>query len=160
MLNIVWNSYQLNAYEKDIIAFMQTNNHNKMDLIRQKGAFYKISNNLISKAPRISKLYRIEDTLRFRKVGDIVDFDLRSFSPMSFSFVKFTKNSQYKITYKVLGIRGINIGQYTDWTRQAISELEFLCSGRCKITSIFQDDKKVQEINLSGKEYLVEAKCL
>jgi hypothetical protein len=160
MWNIVWGGYQLNAYEKDIIAFMQTNNHNKMNLIRQKAAFRKISDKLISQAHKISKLYRIEDTLRFRKVGDIVDFDLRSFSPMSFSFVKFTKNPQYKVTYKVLGIKGINIGQYTDWTGQNIAEMEFLCSGRCKITSIVQDDKKVQEITLNGKEYLIEAKCL
>jgi hypothetical protein len=141
---------------KDIIVFMQTNNHNKMNLIRHKAAFRKISDKLISQAPKISKLYRIEDTLRFRKAGDTVDFDLRSFSPVGFSFVKFTKNPQYKI----LDLRGINIGQYTDWTGQAIAEMEFLCSGQCKIASIVQDDKKVQEITLSGKEYVIEAKCL
>ncbi|MDR2739257.1 MAG: hypothetical protein LBB68_05450, partial [Treponema sp.] len=90
---ILWGGYQLNKYEQDIVNFINTNNHSKMDAIRNKPAFSNLSNKLIKNAPIQKILYRKEDSIRVNKVGDVVSFDLRSFSanPYNLMMTKFTK---------------------------------------------------------------------
>jgi len=141
---LVWGGYKLNKYEQDIINFINTNNHAKMDAIRKKPPFRMITSKLIANAPVQKMLYRKEDILRFQKVGDIVEFDIRSFSasPYNLMGAKFTKNPQMEVLYRVAGLRGINIGAYDDFTNLSIYEDEYLCSGKCKITKIIKKDDK------------------
>jgi hypothetical protein len=135
---MMWGGYQLNKYEQDIVNFINTNNHSKMDAIRKKPAFSNLSNKLIRNAPVQKILYRKEDSLRANKVGDIVSFDLRSFSanPYHLMMVKFTKGQGQEVLYRVTGLRGINIGAYDDFTNVSFYEDEYLCTGNCKVTAI------------------------
>jgi hypothetical protein len=135
---MLWGGYQLNKYEQDIVNFINTNNHAKMDAIRKKPAFYNLSNKLIKNAPVQKALYRKEDSLRVNKVGDIVSFDLRSFSvnPYHLMMVNFTKEQGQEVIYRVTGLRGINIGAYDDFTNVSFYEDEYLCTGNCKITAM------------------------
>jgi hypothetical protein len=133
-----WGRYRLNKYEQDIVNFINTNNHSKMDAIRNKPAFSNLSNKLIKSAPIQKILYRKEDSLRVNKVGDIVSFDLRSFSvnPYHLMMVRFTKGQGQEVIYRVTGLRGINIGAYDDFTNVSFYEDEYLCTGNCKVTAI------------------------
>jgi hypothetical protein len=135
---VLWGGYRLNKFEQDIVNFINTNNHAKMDAIRTKPAFNNLCNKLIKNAPIQKILYRKEDSLRFSKVGDIVSFDVRSFSanPSMLTITKFTKGAGQEIMYRVTGLRGINIGAYDDFTKVSIYEDEYLCTGNCKITAI------------------------
>jgi hypothetical protein len=135
---MMWGGYRLNKYEQDIVNYINTNNHAKMDAIRKKSAFHNLSNDLIKNAPIQKMLYRKEDSLRVSKVGDIVSFDLRSFSVNSYHLmiVKFTKGQGQEVIYRATGLRGINIGAYDDFTNVSLYEDEYLCTGNCKVTSI------------------------
>jgi predicted MPP superfamily phosphohydrolase len=135
---MVWGNYQLNKYEQDIVNFINTNNHSKMDAIRKKPAFVSLSNKLIKNAPVQKALYRKENSLRVNKVGDIVSFDLRSFSanPYHLTMVKFTKEQGQEVIYRITGLRGINIGAYDDFTNVSFYEDEYLCTGNCRVTAI------------------------
>jgi hypothetical protein len=142
---VVWGNYQLNKYEQDIVNFINTNNHSKMDAIRKKPAFYNLTNKLIKNAPIQKALYRREDSLRIAKVGDIVSFDLRSFSsnPYHLTIMKFTKGQGQDVIYRVTGLRGINIGAYDDFTKLSFYEDEYLCTGNCKVTAIGKNGNQI-----------------
>jgi hypothetical protein len=135
---VMWGGYRLNKYEQDIVNFINTNNHSKMDAIRRKPAFKNLSNKLIKNAPVQKMLYRKEDSLRVAKVGDTVSFELRSFSqsPYNLMGTKFTRGKGQEVLYRVSGLRGINIGAYDDFTNVSIYEDEYLCTGNCKVTAI------------------------
>jgi hypothetical protein len=135
---MVWGDYQLNKYEQDIVNFINTDNHSKMDAIRRKPAFSNLSNKLIKNAPVQKIMYRKEDSFRANKVGDIVSFNLRSFSanPYHLMMVKFSKSQGQEVLYRATGLRGINIGAYDDFTNVSFYEDEYLCTGNCKITAI------------------------
>jgi hypothetical protein len=149
---IVWGGYQLNKYEQDIVNFINTNNHSKMDAIRNKPAFKNLSNKLIKNAPAQKALYRKEDSLRVNKAGDIISFDLRSFSANSYHLMmaKFTKGQGQDVIYRVTGLRGINIGAYDDFTNLSMYEDEYLCTGNCKVTAIGKN----------GSTIIVDAKTI
>jgi hypothetical protein len=142
---MIWGGYQLNKYEQDIVNFINTNNHAKMDAIRNKLTFSSLCNKLIKNAPVQKALYRTEDSLRVTKVGDIVSFDLRSFStnPYHLMMVKFTKGQGQKVIYRVIGLRGINIGAYDDFTNVSFYEDEYLCTGNCKVTAIGKNGNSI-----------------
>jgi hypothetical protein len=141
----IWGGYQLNKYEKDIVNFINTNNHSKMDAIRKKPAFSNLSNKLIKNAPVQKLLYRKEDSLRVSKVGDIISFNLRSFAvnPHYLMVMKFTKGQGQEVIYRVSGLQGINIGAYDDFTDLSMYEDEYLCTGNCKVTAINKDGNKI-----------------
>jgi hypothetical protein len=134
----LWSGYLLNKYEQDIVSFVNTNNHSKMDSIRKKPAFSSLSNKLIKNAPIQKILYRKENLFRASKVGDIISFNLRSFStnPHHLTMAKFTKGQGQEVMYRAIGLRGINIGVYDDFTNLSMYEDEYLCTGRCKVTAI------------------------
>jgi hypothetical protein len=148
----IWGGYQLNKYEQDIVNFINTNNHSKMDAIRKKPAFNNLSNKLIKNAPVQKLLYRKENSLRATKVGDTIPFELRSFSasPHHLMMVKFTKGQGLEVIYRVTGLRGINIGAYDDFTNVSVYEDEYLCTGNCKVTAIGK----------SGSTIIVDAKAV
>jgi hypothetical protein len=133
-----WGDYRLNKFEQDIVNFINTNNHSKMDTIRKKPAFSRLANKLIKEAPVQKELYRKENSLRFTKVGDIISFDLRSFSlkPYGLMMTKFTRGQGQEILYRVTGLRGINIGAYDDFTNLSMYEDEYLCAGNCRILTL------------------------
>jgi hypothetical protein len=138
-----WGGYQLNKYEKDIVSFIDTNSHSKMDAIRNKPAFKNLSSMLIKNAPVQKILYRKENTLRVTKVGDIVSFELRSFSanPHYLVMMNFTKGQGQEVIYRITGLQGINIGAYAHFTKVGFYEDEYLCTGKCKVTSIGKNGK-------------------
>jgi hypothetical protein len=133
-----WGAYKLNKFEQDIVNFINTNSHSKMDAIRKKPAFKNLAARLIKNAPVQKILYRKENSLRFNEIGDIVSFDLRSFSlnPYSLMMTKFTRGQGQEVLYKVTGFRGINIGAYDDFTNLSMYEDEYLCAGNCRIIAI------------------------
>jgi hypothetical protein len=133
-----WGTYRLNKFEQDIVNLINTNNHSKMSAIRNKPAFRNLTTKLIKNAPVQRMLYRKENSFRFNKSGDIVSFDLRSFSlkPYNLMMTKFTKGQGQEILYRVAGLRGINIGAYDDFTNLSMYEDEYLCIGDCRIITI------------------------
>jgi hypothetical protein len=147
-----WGGYQLNKYEQDIVNFINTNSHSKMDVIRKKPAFNNLSNKLIKNAPVQKLLYRKENSLRVTKVGDIIPFELRSFSanPYHLMMAKFTKGQEQEVIYRITGLRGINIGAYDDFTKLSMYEDEYLCTGNCKVIAIGKN----------GGQIIVDAKVV
>jgi hypothetical protein len=123
-----------------------------MDAIRNKPAFKNLSNKLIKNAPAQKALYRKEDSLRVNKVGDIISFDLRSFSanPYHLMMAKFTKGQGQEVIYRITELRGINIGAYDDFTNLSMYEDEYLCTGNCKVTAIGKN----------GNTIVVDAKAI
>jgi hypothetical protein len=147
-----WGTYRLNKFEQDIVNFINTNSHSKMETIRKKPAFRNLVTKLIKNAPVQKILYRKENSPRFNKTGDIVSFDMRSFSlnPYSLMLTKFSGEPGQEVLYRVTGFRGINIGVYDDFTNLSMYEDEYLCIGDCRISTIGK----------TGNTLLVDAKAI
>lgn len=89
--------------------------------------------------------------MRVSFVGEIIAFNLRSFSTNLYAVVHnvFTRKPQKEVLFRVSSLQGVNIGAYDDFTNLAVYEDEYLCSGKCRVTKI-----------TPGKITIVDAKAI
>jgi hypothetical protein len=139
---VVWGSYQLNKFEKDIVKYINGKTKLQWYKIKNKPEFRKL---VLSEMYKLNEtMYRIEDApSRWKKIGDTVDFDICSFSPNPYVLsIRFGKENEYgkPTLYKIQNLKGISISKYVDCSRLELNEEEYLCSGKIQILNI-QENK-------------------